>query len=310
MLVISAMVLCLPACNENNENTSEDTIYFELNDNGKSYIVKGANFSKPTELVIPQSYNGLPVIAIEQCAFRDNEYITSVTIPESITYTSREAFGSCHNLKTVKLPDSFDTINGQPFSNCTSLTKINIPDGVTYIGPDAFSNCTALESINIPSSVRSIDYHAFYNCTALVDIKYDFINEYNNLHDASNIFGSDSTVEREITITIGSSVLNIPNDLFYPLTSNIKRIIFEKNSSCQIIEAESFNYASSHISVYYSGTFEDWERITSIKAQGSGNRYYYSNIHNAKVYYYSEEKPNSDGNYWHYNEDKIVAWND
>ena len=64
-----------------------------------------------------------------------------------------------------------------------------------------------------------------------------------------------------------------------------------------------FANCSSHLEIYYKGTAEDWADIDI--PLGFGN----SNLTNATKYYYSEEEPATEGNYWHYDENgNVVVW--
>jgi len=69
----------------------------------------------PTDLVIPSTYDGLPITSIGNSAF-SSRGLTSVTIPNGITSIGTSAF------------------------NNNYLTTINIPDSVTFIGESAFLN--------------------------------------------------------------------------------------------------------------------------------------------------------------------------
>lgn len=84
------------------------------------------------------------VTGIDVAAFKEEYFITSVTIPESVT-----------------------EIGDSAFYKCEALTEVNIPGGVKRIGRYTFADCENLTSIDIPESVTAIDFEAFHNCPAL-----------------------------------------------------------------------------------------------------------------------------------------------
>ena len=66
------------------------------------------------------------------------------------------------------------------------------------------------------------------------------------------------------------------------------------------IGAYAFWYCSLRI-IYYKGTADDFKKITIDS--------YNSSLWDATKYYYSEAKPNEEGNYWHYDENgNIEEW--
>ncbi len=86
----------------------------------------------------------------------DKEY----SVPDGVTKIGDHAFEYCF-LTSVTLPDSVTTIDISAFYGCMKLEKINIPDSVTSIGTYAFYGCENLKSIEIPKSVKTISNHAF-----------------------------------------------------------------------------------------------------------------------------------------------------
>lgn len=103
-------------------------------------------------------------------AFSGCTALSSITIPSSVTEFGSGIFSGCTALKSITIPMGVTTIYFNTFSDCTSLSSIIIPNSVTEIGMSAFKNCVSLSFVLIPSSVRNIGHYAFSGCTSLVSI--------------------------------------------------------------------------------------------------------------------------------------------
>ena len=101
------------------------------------------------------------VTAIGYEAFQDREGITSIVLPEGLTWINDRGFNACTNLASVILPSTLTDIYQGAFMNCVSLSTINIPAGVTTISLASFQNTPALRSIELHEGITKIGYDAF-----------------------------------------------------------------------------------------------------------------------------------------------------
>ena len=109
-----------------------------------------------TELIIPNS-----VTSINNCAFYGCSALTSVTIGDSVTSIGVSAFAVCSGLTSVTIGNSLTLIGAYAFSGCSGITSVTLGNSVTTIDESAFNSCTSLTSIVIPNSVISIGNSAF-----------------------------------------------------------------------------------------------------------------------------------------------------
>ena len=160
-------VFAFAGCNEGNDIQKNEGLNYELNSNKDGYIVSNIGTVTDEAVVIPSTYNDLPVVGIGNTAFENCTSLTSVTLPENLINIGSWAFAGCSSLIDVNIPDSVTAIWEFAFYNCTSLASVNIPDGLTLIGNNAFYGCSSLKNVIIPSGVLHIGSGAFRNCSAI-----------------------------------------------------------------------------------------------------------------------------------------------
>ena len=78
---------------------------------------------------------------------RDAGERPTLEIPEGITAIEESAFSNCDYLTSVEIPGSVTSIGQSAFSECRSLKDVTIGNGITSIGSQAFIYCTSLSSV-------------------------------------------------------------------------------------------------------------------------------------------------------------------
>ena len=145
---------------------------FEFILNNTAVVVTNYKYNgAAADVTIPSRYQGKPVTTIGHAAFF-NSAVTSVTIPDSVTSISDEAFINCPKLTNISIPNSVTYIGFSAFSSCTSLKSITLPSSLSFISGALFLGCSQLTTIHIPVSVTSIGNNAFADCPSLMTVTY------------------------------------------------------------------------------------------------------------------------------------------
>ena len=252
-------------------------LQFNLNEENNSYSVTFIGKKTGAEVIIPETYNGLPVTMIAPFAFMDCEDLVSISIPSSITSIKKSAFKNCPNLKNVYISDikawceiSYDygilgLATSSPmlhasniFLNGEPLTDLVIPNDVTLISENAFRGCEGIKSLTIGENVKRIEQSAFRDCVNIEKIYYnatsmDWVEEILSLdiNEYSHVFSSVGTNTDGIEVVIGKNVKTLPKYLFssyYP--SKITSVEFEEGSVCESIGYKAFGNCQEIESVY------------------------------------------------------------
>ena len=226
-------------------------------------------------------------------AFEGYNSLTSVTIPDSVTNISENAFYGCGNLESIAveegnsvyhsdgnclieteskmllrgcntsiIPDdgSVTSIGDCSFEGCSGLTSVTIPDSVTGIGSGAFYGCSGLTSIVIPDNVTSIGEYAFYGCSGLTSITIPFVGE-----------KADGTGSTHFGYIFGASSSSYNDDC---VPESLKEVIIIGGAS---IGSNAFRNCSGLTSIAIpdsvtsigGGAFVDCESLTTITIPGT-----------------------------------------
>ncbi len=185
-------------------------------------------------------------------AFRDNDALKTVVLPDGITSIGSRAFNDCSYLKTINLPDGLTEIGSYAFYWCPALRDVTFPDTLTSIGDDGLNHCHLTEVI-LPEGLTSLGRHAFASNTYLQSV---------------TIPSTLTTIPYECffntvltTVTIAEGVENIDNDAFwccYTLTS------IDLPSTIKSIDPQAFDTARNLAEINIAGTNTVYKSIDGV----------------------------------------------
>lgn len=101
----------------------------------------------------------------------NNQEITTLEIPTSVTSIGNHAFYGCNGLTSVEFPSNLSSIGDWAFSNCSGLTSVVLPSSITKMGECVFYYCKNLSSVKLPSEITAISNSAFGVCISLKNIE-------------------------------------------------------------------------------------------------------------------------------------------
>ena len=169
---ISVVLICFALTGMAQTFTAGDLNY-SVNADGVSVTLTGHvdGYNATGPLNIPESVNyegnDYAVTNIGNSAFLYYFYLTSLTIPNSVTTIEDGAFAYCSGFTgDLIIPNSVVTIGPSAFFTCYSFDgDLVIGNSVTTIGEYAFDDCAGLHGVlNIPSNVTTIGLDAFRYC--------------------------------------------------------------------------------------------------------------------------------------------------
>lgn len=245
---------------------------------------------------------------IESLAFNNCNNLVFIGLPKSLTKYGYGCFNDCNSLVTVKYAgdiaswcynefkmdillviNKFNTpmvVNPLYFAkrfyaNNKLVNILNIPDSVTKINDYAF--CRApISEVNISGSVKSIGTNAFSYC------------DMNKI-----IFQSGLEKLGSYAFTNCKKITSIV------LPNTIKQIGDRCFSDCKNLESFAFN---GEFTFKAFGLLYGCDKLKKVFVKSKETLKNICDDTTAEVFFYSENKPNEQGKFWHFVDDVSTIW--
>ena len=95
------------------------------------------------------------VSIIEQAAFSGDTALKTIDLSDNIADIKEAAFQGT-GLTSVVIPDSVTYVKTQVFLNCSELTEVTLPENLSMYAP-AFGGCTKLKEITSLTLFSGLD---------------------------------------------------------------------------------------------------------------------------------------------------------
>lgn len=141
---------------------AEDENVFTVSQEGEITAYAG----NKTDLVIPETVNGITVKSIAEGLFKNTSYeedgFESVVLPSTLEKIGKEAFANNYVLEEIVIPESVTEIGESAFFTCMELKTIVFEDGdqPLNVGVSAFEN-TSATNVTIPTRMTVIPNNCF-----------------------------------------------------------------------------------------------------------------------------------------------------
>lgn len=118
-----------------------------------------------TELVIPETIEGCPVVELADELFKNCDGLVKITLPSGVTSIGDAMFSGCRTLREVK-GGAISALGAYAFYECSALETLPDLSAITEVGAYTFYNCDALEALTF-TALKSVGDYAFYSCDKL-----------------------------------------------------------------------------------------------------------------------------------------------
>lgn len=150
-------------------------LVFDYVKDGENGIILTAAYAYDKSVIeIPKSYDGFNVTAVGKDAFKNENGIKDLFLPDNVTL-GEGAFSGCKNLRLVSLGRQNTVTNA--FSGCGGIKALIIPDGMEYISDGCFASSASVITVYANKETFAENF-AYKNSYRFSDIKTAAAPEY------------------------------------------------------------------------------------------------------------------------------------
>ena len=177
-MIILMLLVFLVGCFAEQTKEEEYTLGLKITENAKNCTVSVGEAVNEEHIVIPSTYNGKPVIAIEDFGFDECINLKSVKFPDTLLEIGKEAFEGCENLLEFNLPDSIETIGDRAFIGCPKYDTVVMPLNIKRIGHRVFRGGVRQIIIQDASTLTYVGSETFTSAKYVLVLKNEFKNQF------------------------------------------------------------------------------------------------------------------------------------
>lgn len=202
-LLIFVWMVGMVGCSSPKNDDAAEALQFTLSEDGKGYVVTDLKNFTGKDLVIPDTYEGKPVTAIEEYAVDYTDTLESVTIGKNVQRIGHRAFYQCPNIKKITYnaascgdceTSPFEEVGAKDVTVTIGAGVKRIPANLfgkgefslsslritaltfaagsqcTEIGDDAFGGVLRIDTLTLPAGLKTIGETAFSGAHTLLQV--------------------------------------------------------------------------------------------------------------------------------------------
>ncbi len=168
---------------------------------------------------------------------------------------------------------------------------LSIYNYLTVFGSYSFARLNEVKTITLGPDCRLAGSFIFAYCPALETVNLDF--GFETLPES--IFEGCVSLN---SIIIEEGTVNIAKNAFKNCSS-LKYAVIPKTLSS--LDTSAFEGCTALDTLFFNGNADEYQAVKEVVSSSK-------ELNFATVYFYSEDEPTTQGNFWHYQDDKPVIW--